>query len=118
MLLAHEDKVFQGALIASMSIPWGETKGDDDVGGYHLVWTRDMVQSATALLASGAIDTPVRALIWLAAIQRSDGSFPQNSWMDVERTGAVCSLTRSPHLFYSLGECIAKGLNVPCSIPG
>jgi glucoamylase len=82
VLLAHEDKVFQGALIASMSIPWGETKGDDDVGGYHLVWTRDMVQSATALLASGAIDTPVRALIWLAAIQRSDGSFPQNSWMD------------------------------------
>jgi glucoamylase len=82
VLLAHEDKVFQGALIASMSIPWGETKGDDDVGGYHLVWTRDLVQSASALLASGAIDTPVRALIWLAAIQRSDGSFPQNSWID------------------------------------
>ena len=39
-----------------MSIPWGETKGDDDIGGYHLVWTRDLVQSATALLASGAID--------------------------------------------------------------
>ncbi len=82
VLLAHEDKVFQGALVASMSIPWGETKGDNDVGGYHLVWTRDLVQSASALLASGAIDTPVRALIWLAAIQRSDGSFPQNSWID------------------------------------
>jgi glucoamylase len=82
VLLAHEDKVFQGALIASMSIPWGETKGDNDVGGYHLVWTRDMVQSATALLASGATDTPVRALIWLAAIQGLDGSFPQNSWID------------------------------------
>jgi len=26
VLLAHEDKVFQGALVASMSIPWGETK--------------------------------------------------------------------------------------------
>jgi glucoamylase len=84
VLLAHEDKVFQGALIASMSIPWGETKGDDDVGGYHLVWTRDMVHSASALLASGAIDTPVRALIWLAATQLSDGSFPQNSWIDGE----------------------------------
>jgi glucoamylase len=82
VLLAHEDKVFQGALVASMSIPWGETKGDNDVGGYHLVWTRDLVQSASALLASGAIDTPLRALIWLAAIQRSDGSFPQNSWID------------------------------------
>jgi glucoamylase len=84
VLLAHEDKVFQGALIASMSIPWGETKGDDDVGGYHLVWTRDMVHSATALLASGTLETPVRALIWLAAVQRPDGSFPQNSWISGE----------------------------------
>ena len=27
VLLAHEDKVFQGAIVASMSIPWGETEG-------------------------------------------------------------------------------------------
>ncbi|HVU33513.1 MAG TPA: glycoside hydrolase family 15 protein [Opitutaceae bacterium] len=82
ILLAHEDKSFEGALVASMSIPWGETKNDDDLGGYHLVWTRDLVQSATALLASGQTDTPLRALIWLAAMQGSDGSFPQNSWID------------------------------------
>src|SRR5258706_2855441 len=82
VLLAHEDKVFQGALVASMSIPWGETKGDNDRGGYHLVWTRDMVQSATALLATGQTSTPLRALIWLAAVQRPDGSFPQNSWLN------------------------------------
>jgi glucoamylase len=82
VLLAHEDKVFQGAIVASMSIPWGETKGDKDLGGYHLVWTRDLVHSATALLATGQIGTPLRALIWLAAIQRPDGSFPQNSWID------------------------------------
>jgi glucoamylase len=82
VLLAHEDKSYEGALVASMSIPWGETKGDNDLGGYHLVWTRDLVQSATALLASGQIDTPLRALIWLAAIQREDGSFPQNSWIN------------------------------------
>lgn len=82
VLLAHEDKVFQGALVASMSIPWGETKGDQDLGGYHLVWTRDLVHSATALLATGQTGTPLRALIWLAAIQRADGSFPQNSWID------------------------------------
>ncbi|HEX3229859.1 MAG TPA: glycoside hydrolase family 15 protein, partial [Pyrinomonadaceae bacterium] len=61
---------------------WGETKGDNDLGGYHLVWTRDLVQSATALLATGQTGTPLRALIWLAAIQRPDGSFPQNSWID------------------------------------
>ena len=83
VLLAHEDKVFQGALVASMSIPWGETKGSDaDLGGYHLVWTRDLVQSATALLATGQTGTPLRALIWLAALQRTDGSFPQNSWLN------------------------------------
>jgi glucoamylase len=82
ILLAHEDKVFQGAMVASMSIPWGETKADTDRGGYHLVWTRDLVQSATALLATGQTNTPLRALIWLAAIQRLDGSFPQNSWID------------------------------------
>jgi glucoamylase len=82
VLLAHEDKVFQGALVASMSIPWGETKGDNDLGGYHLVWTRDLVQSATALLATGQTSTPLRALTWLAGIQRPDGTFPQNSWID------------------------------------
>src|SRR5256884_915052 len=82
VLLAHEDKVFQGAMVASMSIPWGETKGDQDLGGYHLVWTRDLVHSAMALLATGQTGTPLRALIWLAAIQRTDGSFPQNSWID------------------------------------
>jgi glucoamylase len=25
VLLAHEDKIFQGAMVASLSIPWGET---------------------------------------------------------------------------------------------
>jgi glucoamylase len=82
VLLAHEDKIFQGALVASMSIPWGETKSDNDRGGYHLVWTRDLVQSASALLATGQTGTPLRALIWLAAIQHKDGGFPQNSWID------------------------------------
>ena len=84
ILLAHEDKVFQGAMVASMSIPWGETRGDNDLGGYHLVWTRDLVQSAGALLATGQTGTPLRALIWLAAIQLPDGSFPQNSWLNGE----------------------------------
>jgi glucoamylase len=84
ILLAHEDKTFEGALVASMSIPWGETMGDSDLGGYHLVWTRDMVQSASALLASGRTDTPFRSLIWLAAMQKPNGSFPQNSWVNGE----------------------------------
>jgi len=82
LLLAHEDKTFPGALIASMSIPWGESKGDEDMGGYHLVWTRDMVNSATALLAAGHTETALRALIYLATSQREDGGFPQNFWIN------------------------------------
>ncbi len=82
LLLEHEDKTFAGALIASASIPWGEAKGDEDLGGYHLVWTRDMVNSATGLLACGDTVTPQRALVYLACSQRSDGGFPQNFWLD------------------------------------
>ncbi len=84
LILAHEDKNYAGALIASLSIPWGEIKGDEDLGGYHLVWTRDMVNSATGLLAAGDTTTPLRALIYLACSQRDDGSFPQNFWVDGE----------------------------------
>ena len=84
LLLAHEDKTYPGATIASLSIPWGEAKGDEDLGGYHLVWTRDMVQSALGLLASGNTDLPLRALIYLACAQRPDGGFYQNFWIDGE----------------------------------
>jgi glucoamylase len=82
LLLAHEDKFFAGALIASLAIPWGEARGDNDQGGYHLVWTRDMVNSATALLAAGDTATPLRALIYLAVSQNADGGFPQNFWVN------------------------------------
>ncbi|MBX6359183.1 MAG: glucan 1,4-alpha-glucosidase [Acidobacterium ailaaui] len=82
IILAHEDKTYGGAFIASASIPWGYAKGDDDLGGYHLVWTRDMVQSATALLACGRIETARRALVYLACTQKPDGGFAQNFWID------------------------------------
>ncbi len=82
LLLAHEDKTFAGALIASASIPWGDAMGDDDLGGYHLVWVRDMVNSATGMLAAGDVYTPLRALVYLACSQQPDGGFPQNFWID------------------------------------
>lgn len=82
VILTHEDKIFSGAFIASASIPWGASKGDDDLGGYHLVWTRDMVQSATALLACGRCEAALRALVYLACTQHPDGSFAQNFWVD------------------------------------
>jgi glucoamylase len=82
IILTHEDKTYSGAFIASASIPWGASKGDDDLGGYHLVWTRDMVQSATALMACGRCETALRALVYLACTQHPDGSFAQNFWID------------------------------------
>jgi glucoamylase len=85
LLLAHEDKTYQGAMIASLSIPWGEVKGDSDgLGGYHLVWTRDLVQAAMGLLALGDRELALRALIYLAVSQRPDGGFNQNFWLDGE----------------------------------
>lgn len=82
LLLAHEDKSYPGAMIASLSIPWGSSKGDEEVGGYHLVWTRDLVHAAIALLAAGDTVTPLRALVYLAVAQRADGGFYQNFWID------------------------------------
>ena len=82
VLLAHEDKTFSGAFVASASIPWGQAKGDDDLGGYHLVWTRDMVQTATALLACNRTRAARRALVYLACTQQPDGGFAQNFWID------------------------------------
>ena len=82
VLLAHEDKTYSGAFVASASIPWGQVKGDDDLGGYHLVWTRDMVQTATALLACGRVVAARRALVYLACTQQPNGGFAQNFWID------------------------------------
>ena len=82
LLFAHEDKSYPGAMIASLSIPWGEAKGDEQLGGYHLVWTRDLVNSVTGLMAAGDLSTAMRALIYLACSQQLDGGFPQNFWID------------------------------------
>jgi glucoamylase len=84
IILAHEDKTYPGAFIASLSIPWGEVQGDEDKGGYHLVWTRDLVNTASALMAAGDFETPLRALIYLAVTQHDDGGFWQNFWIDGE----------------------------------
>ena len=62
MLKVHESKRHPGALIASLSIPWGYNRGDDDLGGYHLVWPRDMVQAAGGLLAANAFEEARRAM--------------------------------------------------------
>jgi len=82
VLRTHEAKRFPGGLIASLSIPWGFAKGDEDMGGYHLVWPRDLVETAGGLLAIGAYDEVRRVIAYLQNTQEADGHWPQNMWMD------------------------------------
>ena len=82
VLRSHESKDFIGGIIASLSIPWGFNKGDEDLGGYHLIWPRDLVESASGLLAGGAQDDALRVLHYLEATQEADGHWAQNMWLD------------------------------------
>jgi glucoamylase len=82
ILRTHEAKRFPGGMIASLSIPWGFNRGDEDMGGYHLVWPRDLVETAGGLLAIGANEEVYRVLRYLEDTQEADGHWPQNMWMD------------------------------------
>ncbi|MFX1572658.1 MAG: glycoside hydrolase family 15 protein [Promethearchaeota archaeon] len=82
VLKTHMDKRFSDGSIASLSIPWGFAKGDDDLGGYHLVWPRDLVETAGGLLAVGANLEALQIMIYLMTTQNEDGHWPQNMWLD------------------------------------
>jgi glucoamylase len=97
-LIASQDKS-NGAMIAAVSTPWGETRGDEETGGYHLVWSRDLFKFANALLTAGDLATGRRVVHYLfeSLVQTSDcgsnesdyagcvagysrvGRFPQNT---------------------------------------
>jgi glucoamylase len=79
VLRVHEDRTFPGALVASLSVPWGESS--DSRGGYHLVWARDLVESAGALLAMGAHREARQILAYLISTQQADGHWLQNQWL-------------------------------------
>ncbi|MCY0884723.1 MAG: glycoside hydrolase family 15 protein, partial [Firmicutes bacterium] len=80
VLRVHEDRTYPGAVVASLSIPWGDSR--DDAGGYHLVWPRDAAEVGFALLASGLTEDARRMLAYLIARQQRDGSWPQNFFLD------------------------------------
>ncbi len=82
VLRTHESKDFVGGIIASLSIPWGFNKGDEDLGGYHLVWPRDLVETAGALVAAEAVNDALRVLRYLESTQEADGHWAQNLWLD------------------------------------
>ena len=76
----HEDRTYGGALVASLSVPWGSSH--DDLGGYHLVWTRDAVEAAFAMIAVGQVVDAARTLAYLIGTQAADGSWAQNYFPD------------------------------------
>jgi len=82
ILAASEDKTHPGAYVAAPASPWAFGT-DDPSGPYHLVWSRDLYQIATGLIAAGDRAGAGRALDFLFGVQqRPDGSFPQNSQVD------------------------------------
>lgn len=82
VLKVHESKNPGGGIIAGLASPWGYMRSDDDPIGYHIVWTRDMVEAAGGLLAAGKYDSIRNIIGYLAATQQMDGHWPQNMWLD------------------------------------
>ncbi len=81
VIAAHEDRENPGAHTASLAIPWGDSAGEKNRAGYHLVWPRDLYHAATARLAAGDAEGALSTLHYLAKTQREDGSWPQNFWV-------------------------------------
>lgn len=79
VLSTSRDKTYPGTMVASLSVPWGNTK--DDRAGYHLVWPRDLVESTGGLLALGAVEEARDSLRYLIASQVEDGHWYQNQWL-------------------------------------
>jgi glucoamylase len=80
VLHVHQDKIHPGAMVASLSVPWGNS--GDERGGYHLVWPRDLVECAGALVALGQHTEARDVLRYLIASQHLDGHWNQNQWLD------------------------------------
>ncbi|MGH8113364.1 MAG: glycoside hydrolase family 15 protein [Rhodanobacteraceae bacterium] len=80
VLKVHDDRTYPGAVVASLSTPWGASR--DDLGGYHLVWPRDAVEAGFALLACGKHQDARAMLGYLIATQQPDGHWLQNNFSD------------------------------------
>ena len=76
VLKIHEDRSYPGAVVASLSTPWGSST--DTLGGYHLVWPRDATLSAIALLGANQVGDVARMLGHMIAMQTPKGDWPQN----------------------------------------
>jgi len=108
VLRAQEGKLNRGAIVASLSIPWGQAFSDkrrgQGQGGYHMAWPRDLVQIAGGFLAAGARDEARRALDFLRESQEEDGRWAQNMWTSGETfwSGVQLGETALPPLLLDL----------------
>ena len=82
VLETHQSTRFPGASIASLSLPWGFARSDKDIGGYHVLWPRDAVETAMGKLASGDARSARSALFFLRVTQEASGGWSQNMFLD------------------------------------
>ncbi|MEO7029539.1 MAG: glycoside hydrolase family 15 protein [Acidobacteriaceae bacterium] len=82
VLETHQSKRFSGGFIASLSMPWGFARSDKDIGGYHVLWPRDMVETAMGKLASGDARGARATLFFLRCTQEDSGGWSQNMFLD------------------------------------
>ncbi|MET3664837.1 glucan 1,4-alpha-glucosidase [Caulobacter sp. 1776] len=84
MLKVQEDRTHAGALIASLSNPWGDTvDATQSSTGYKAVWPRDFYQCAMALAALGDKQTPLAAFHYLPTVQvgpKTPGNKGDGGW--------------------------------------
>jgi glucoamylase len=108
VLKAQEDKTHAGAVIASLSTPWGDTvPAEKSETGYKAVWPRDFYQVTMAMLALGDKVTPKVAFEYLQQVQTSEktpgysgtpGWFLQKTHVDgeIEWVGVQLDQTAMP----------------------
>jgi glucoamylase len=114
VLKVHEDRTFPGAIVASLSIPWGNTSNSR--GGYHLVWTRDAVESALALLATGQREDAIRVVSYLSSTQLSDGHWHQNFYPDGRAYWHGVQLDETAFPILLVGRLVEDGWTPPPAV--
>jgi glucoamylase len=85
VLKTLETKSINGGRVAALAKPWGAAREPGASGSYHLVWTRDLVETIGGLVAAGAHAEVDQALTYLGVTQRRDGHWPQNMKIDGTR---------------------------------
>jgi glucoamylase len=91
VLKASQDKTFPGAIVASLASPWGQSvpagvtaNGEPSYfGSYREVFSRDLYEAFTGLMADGDTATARAATLFLFDRQQlPDGAMPRNSLLN------------------------------------